>query len=73
MDYKEPDFQRAMELSQTPAARQLLQLLQNNGGSQPLQSALSEAMRGDSRRAQELLAKLMEDPQAKKLLKELER
>ena len=65
------DFSDLLQLAQSPAGQQLITLLQRNGGNE-LQSALSSAARGDYSKAQKALSGLMKDPEAQKLLKNLE-
>ena len=70
MEYQNPDYQKALELAQTPAAQKLLQLLRQNGGTS-LDQAMQQAKNGDFSRIKAILQQLAEDPQAGRLLKEL--
>ena len=70
MQPNEQDLQRAKALAQTDAARRLIQLLQSSDPAR-LQKILQSASKGDLHNAQRELSGLMEDPQAKKLLREL--
>ncbi len=66
-----PDMAQLWKLAQSPAGRQLLSLLQQNGG-EALQSAIAMASAGDYAQAQKVLSSLLDNPQAQTLLKELE-
>lgn len=62
----------AMRLAQSPAGQQLLQLLQKTGGDK-LQQAMARAAAGDYAQAKETISRLMEDPEARRLLSQLGR
>lgn len=66
-----PDFSQLMKLAQSGAGQQLLQLLRQNGGAQ-LDHALSRASGGDYTQAKALLTSLLTDPEAQRIVKELE-
>lgn len=66
-----PDMGQLFRLAQTPAGQQLIALLQKQGGTN-LQKALSSAAAGDYTQAKASLSKLLSDPRAQELLKELE-
>jgi len=72
MQRNEYDLQRAKELAESDAARQLMELLRHSDPQQ-LQKVLSNAAKGDFRQAQQALSPLMNDPQVQKLLQELGR
>lgn len=65
------DMRKAMELAGTPAGRQLLKLLQTQS-SPELQAAISKAAAGDYQSAKQSLSALMENPEIRDLLKQLE-
>ena len=65
------DMRRAMELARSPAGRKLFELLQAQNGPQ-LQKAMSMAAAGDHLSAQQSLSKLLDDPEIRDLLKQLE-
>jgi len=69
-EYIPDPVQQAMKLAQTPAARQLIQLLQAKGG-QELRTAMEQAAAGDYTNAQKALSSLMQDPQAQKLFEKM--
>lgn len=60
-----------MQMAQSPAGQQLLHILQQNGGKE-LQQAMAKAALGDFAQAKKALSSLLNDPQARKLLEELE-
>lgn len=64
------DLSRAYQLAQSPAGKQLLNLLQQTGGSE-LQAALAQASAGDFTQAQKTLSGLLDTPEAQKLLAQL--
>lgn len=66
-----PDMGELIRMAQTPAGRQLIALLQSQGGTK-LQQAISNAASGDYTRAKEVLSDLLSAPEAQALLKELE-
>lgn len=68
---KNPDYSQLLKLAQSPAGQQLLKLLQQSGGDS-LQSALTGAGKGDFTQAKQVLTALLSDPEAQKLLKQLE-
>ena len=63
-------MEQAMALAKSPAGKQLLQILQQKGGSD-LNKAHSLAASGDMSGARSALSGLLDDPQVQKLLKEL--
>ena len=65
------DMRKAMELAGTPAGRQLLKLLQSQNNRE-LQNAMSRAAAGDYQSAKQTLSALMENPEVRDLLKQLE-
>lgn len=66
-----PDMSYLWKLARSPAGQQLLALLQQNGGSE-LQSAVSQASAGNYDQARQTLSALLSNPEAQKLLKQLE-
>lgn len=63
-------IEKARRLAQTPAGQQLNNLLRQMGGSN-LESALASAASGDYSKLQQVLPKLLSNPQARKLLEEM--
>lgn len=66
-----PDISEVIRLAQSPAGQQLITLLQQSGGSN-LQDAVSKASSGDYAQAKNMLSSLLNSPDAKALLKQLE-
>lgn len=66
-----PDMGELIRLAQTPAGKQLIALLQRQGGTK-LHLAISNAANGDFTRAKEVLSDLLSAPEAQALLNELE-
>ena len=66
-----PDYFQLLRLAQSPAGQQLLRLLQEKGGND-LQQALAKAGAGDFGPMRQVLSSLLEDPNARKLITELE-
>lgn len=64
-------IEKARNLAQTPKGRQLNDLLRQMGGSD-LESALASAASGDYSALQQALSRLLENPQARKLLETME-
>ena len=67
-----PSMQEVLRMAATPAGQQLIALLRQKGGSE-FQAAMSSAASGDYTQAKRAIEKLMEDPQAQNLLKQLGR
>ena len=65
-------MQEVLRMAASPAGQQLIALLRQQGGSE-VQNAMSGAASGDYAQAKRAIEALMDDPQAKKLLKELGR
>lgn len=65
------DLNQLMKLAQSPAGQKLLQLLQQQGGTQ-LRSAAQKASAGDYAQAKQMLSGLLNTPEAKQLLQALE-
>ena len=65
------DLDQLRKLAQSPAGKQLIRMLQQQGGSQ-LQTAVQKASAGDYSQAMQALSGLLESPEARKLIKELE-
>ncbi len=70
-NFSNMDVQKAMKLAQTDAARQLIAMLQAQGGAQ-LQNAMAQAAAGNLGQAKDLLQQLMENEQARQLLRQLQ-
>lgn len=70
MQYNEQAVQKAMKLAQSAQGQQLLNMLKTNH-SDLLNQAMTQASRGDYTQAQQALAKLFSDPEARKLLSQL--
>ena len=66
------DLAKLMRLAQSPAGQQLLSALQKSGGAE-FQQAMGKAAAGDYTKAQKAVLAFLATPEAKKLLKELER
>ena len=65
------DLNQLMKLAQSPAGQQLMQLLQQQGGKE-LETAVQKASSGNFGQAKKALSALLDSPEAKKLLKQLE-
>ena len=65
-------MQEILRMAASPAGQQLIAMMRSQGGSE-LQQAMSNAAAGDYQQAKRAIEKLMTDPQAQKLLKELGR
>ena len=63
-------IRQAKELARSESGQQLLRMLQNQNG-QELNQAMKQASAGDYAAAKAILTKLMQDPQAQALLKQL--
>ena len=66
-----PDLQQILRLAQSPAGKQLLKFLQIQGGNE-LNSAAELAAAGNYEAAKTALSGVMNQPEAKKLLAQLE-
>lgn len=64
------DYSELSRLAQSSAGQKLLSFLQRSGGDE-LQKAMEKASKGDFSQARQQLSSLLEDPEAKKLVKEL--
>lgn len=64
------DYSELLRRAQSPAGQKLLTLLQQTGGSE-LQKAMEKASQGDFSQAKNQLSRLLNTPEAKKLLNEL--
>ncbi len=65
------DMNKAMQLANTDAARQLMALLQAQSGDR-LQQAMTQAAAGNLGQAKEILQQLMQNGQARQLLQQLQ-
>lgn len=72
MQNNDPTIQEAMRLAQSPAGRQLIALLQQQGGAQ-LQDAMEKAAAGDLSQAKQALSSLLNTAEAKALLDKMGR
>jgi uncharacterized membrane-anchored protein len=72
MRSNDPSMQDLIRFAQSPAAQQLMTLLQQNGGAE-LQEAMNKAAAGDYTQAKEALSALLKDPEARMLLQQLGR
>ena len=75
MERKQPGanpIQEAKRIAATPAGRELIRLLQKQGGTD-LQQAMERAATGDYSGAQKARSVLLQDPETKKLLEQLGR
>ena len=63
-------MQEVLRMAAIPAGQQLIALLRQKSGD-TFQSAMSSAAAGDYTQAKQAIEKMMEDPQAKKLLEQL--
>lgn len=68
---RNPDFSQLKKLAGSNSGQQLLELLRHKGGDS-LDNALTQAAQGDYTQAMALLGGLLADPEAKRLLGELE-
>lgn len=71
-DGTSPSLEQAKALAGNPAAKELLELLQKNGGNE-LQLALAKASQGDMEAAKQALSPLLSSPEAQQLMKQLGR
>ena len=65
-------MQEVLRMAATPAGQQLIAMFRSQSDSE-FQSAMSSAASGDYTQAKRAIEKLMQDPQAQKLLKQLGR
>ena len=65
-------MQEVLRMAASPAGQQLIAMLRKQSGSD-FQAAMSSAASGDYTQAKQAIEKLMADPQAQKLLKQLGR
>ena len=65
-------MQEVLRLAASPAGQQLIAMMRQQSGSD-FQKAMSNAAAGDYTEAKRAIEKMMTDPQAQKLLKELGR
>lgn len=72
MEKKSQDFSyaQAQRLANTPAGKQLMQLLQQQDSAQ-LQKAMDLASSGNYKEASQMLQTLLASPEAKKLMQQL--
>lgn len=65
------DMSELKRLAQSPAGRQLMELLQKNGGKE-LQGAVSQASAGNFDQAKQMLSSLLGSSEVQRLLKQME-
>ena len=70
MQYNEQAIQKAKQAAQSPQGQQLFQILQSNH-SELMNQAMNQASQGDYGQVQKILQKLLQDPEARKLLNQL--
>lgn len=70
MQNSQDAIREAMKIAQTPAGKQLLQLLQSAGG-QDLQKAMECVNAGDYTAAKNALSALLQSEEARKLLNQM--
>lgn len=70
MQNSQDAIREAMRMAQTPAGKQLIQLLQSTGG-QDLQRAMERANAGDYAAAKDALSVLLQSEEARKLLNQI--
>lgn len=63
-------IREAMRMAQTPAGKQLIQMLRSSGDPN-LQKALSSAAAGDQEAAKQALSAILSNPEAQKLLQQM--
>ena len=72
MQNQDQTIQKAMELAKTSDGQQLLQKLQQTGGTN-LEEAMKKAAAGNFSQVKQVLSQLMNDPEVRKLLDTLEK
>lgn len=65
-------MQEVLRMAASPAGQQLIAMMRRQGGSD-FQKAMNNAAAGDYTQAKQAIEKMMADPQAQKLLRELGR
>ena len=65
-----PDYSAIFRLAQSPEGRKLIAMLQSSD-SGALNTAMSNARKGDYEGAKQILTQLLNDPQARELLENL--
>lgn len=70
MQNNQDAIREAMRLAQTPAGRQLIQMLQGSSDPQ-LQKAMASAASGDYNAAKQALSAILSNPDAQKLLQQM--
>ena len=70
MQYNEQAIQKAKQMAQSPQGQQLFRMLQSNH-SELLNQAMNQASQGDYAQAQQILTKLLQDPETRNLLNQL--
>ena len=70
MQQKEPSMQDLIQMANSPAGQQLLQMLQAQN-SQALHEAASSAAAGNMKQAKNILQQLLKNPELKQLLEQM--
>ena len=70
MENDQDAIREAMRMAQTPAGKQLIQMLRSSGDPN-LQKALSSAAAGDHAAAKRALSAILNNPEAQKLLRQM--
>lgn len=65
------DYDAIRKMADSDAGKQLIQLVQTQGGSK-MKSALKKAEDGDFTEAQEILSRILQNPEASKLMQQME-
>ena len=70
MGNEQDTIREAMRMAQTPAGKQLIQMLRSSGDPN-LQKAMSSAASGDYSGAKQALSAILNSPEAQKLLQQM--
>ena len=70
MQYNEKAVEKAMHLAQSAQGQQLMNML-NDNHAELLNQAMGKASQGDYAQVQQILSKLLADPEARRLLNQL--
>ena len=70
MGNDQDSIREAMRMAQTPAGKQLIQMLRSSGDAN-LQKAMSSAASGDYAGAKQALSAILSNPEAQKLLQQM--
>lgn len=69
---RQPNMQEVMRLAQSPAGKQLIAMLRQNGGDE-LRSAMAKAAAGDYADAKKAISALLDTPEGKALMEQFGR